>query len=95
MIVEVTVFRLHAWVDESSFLASDRRVQTELAPHQPGFVRRTTARRDADWLVLIFWADVADAEASAAAVGGHPAQVAFEAHIDAASLRTDRFETLD
>jgi hypothetical protein len=43
-IVEITTFRLAEGVTDESFLALDRRLQTELVPNQPGFLRRTTAR---------------------------------------------------
>ena len=54
-IVEVTTFRLAEGVTDESFLALDRRVQTELVPNQPGFLRRTTARHGEDWLVVTLW----------------------------------------
>jgi hypothetical protein len=62
-VVEVTTFQLAAGTDVESFLRSDRRVQTELVPNQPGFLRRTTARRGADWLVVVLWASQSDASA--------------------------------
>ena len=55
-IVEVTTFRLAEGVTDESFLALDHRVQTELVPNQPGFLRRTTARHGDDWLVVTLWA---------------------------------------
>ena len=49
------MFRLAEEVTDSSFLALDRRLQTELVPNQPGFLRRTTARHGDDWLVVTLW----------------------------------------
>jgi len=45
-VVETTSFRLALGANEDAFLALDRRVQTEVIPNHPGFIRRTTARRD-------------------------------------------------
>ena len=69
-VVEVTTFRLSKETDVGSFLAIDKRVQTELVPNRPGFMRRTTARRDADWLVVTLWAS----EEAAAAFAVAPAR---------------------
>jgi heme-degrading monooxygenase HmoA len=93
-LVETTTFRLAPGSDEQAFLHSDRRVQTELVPNQPGFLRRTTARNDDRWLVLSLWANLEQAEAFAALAGGHEVQLEFEQHIDAASVTTCRYETL-
>jgi hypothetical protein len=54
-IVEITVFHLVPDADEGSFLAADRRVQAELVPFAPGFIRRTAAREGVAWLVLTLW----------------------------------------
>jgi heme-degrading monooxygenase HmoA len=97
-VVEVTTFQLAAGTDVESFLRSDRRVQTELVPNQPGFLRRTTARRGADWLVVVLWASQSDASAFHESVRGdpvHPAQAEFERHLDRASLVMRRYDTLD
>jgi hypothetical protein len=94
-IVEISAFSLLPGADEQAFLASDRRVQTELVPIQPGFMRRTTARGDGGWLVVTLWYSRENASAFDAVADGHPVQVEFEGHIDPTSVRTKRFETLD
>jgi heme-degrading monooxygenase HmoA len=94
-IVEVSTFRLAAGTDVPSFLALDKRVQTELVPNQPGFMRRTTARRDADWLVVTLWASEEAAAAFAEASAGDPVRTAFEGSLAPGSLTTNRYTTLD
>jgi heme-degrading monooxygenase HmoA len=94
-IVEVTTFRLAEGVSDVSFLALDRRVQTELVPNQPGFLRRTTARHGDDWLVVTLWASEDDAAAFQRATEGHPLQVEFEQAGEAGSVHLTRYETLD
>jgi hypothetical protein len=94
-LVETTTFRLAPGTDVDAFLASDRRVQTELVPNQPGFLRRTTARHGDDWLVLTLWWSVDLAEAFTAVAVGHEVQVEFESHLEPGSVVTHRYETLD
>ena len=93
--VEVTTFWLAPGVSDDDFLALDRRLQTELVPNQPGFLRRTTARRGGGWLVVTLWASEAHAAAFDEATAGHDLREAFTAHVDAASLTSARFDTLD
>jgi heme-degrading monooxygenase HmoA len=94
-VVEVATFRLAAGTDVPSFLAIDKRVQTELVPNQPGFMRRTTARRDPDWLVVTLWASEEAAAAFAVASADHPVRAAFEGTVEPGSLTTNRYATLD
>jgi hypothetical protein len=94
-IVEVTTLRLAAGVSDEEFLALDRRVQTELVPNQPGFLRRTTARRGGDWLVVTLWASDDDATAYDRAVEGHPLQVEFARAAEAGTVHQARYTTLD
>ena len=94
-IVEITTFRLAEGVSEESFLALDRRVQTELVPNQPGFMRRTTARHGDDWLVVTLWSTEDAAAAFQRAVEGHPLQVLFEHALEAGTFHLARYATLD
>jgi len=94
-VVEVAMFRLAEGTDVSSFLAIDKQVQTELVPNRPGFLRRTTARRGADWLVVTLWASEEAAAAFAAASTGDPVRAAFEDSQEPGSLTANRYTTLD
>jgi hypothetical protein len=94
-VVEITTFRLADDAEEAAFLAADKVVQTELVPNQPGFMRRTTARRGRHVVVVTLWGRKVDAAAFETVAKGHPLQVAFESHLDAASISTSRYETLD
>jgi hypothetical protein len=63
-VIEIMRFRLPPGADEAAFLAADRRVQEEFAYHQPGLLRRTTARgQDGGWIVIDLWRSAADADA--------------------------------
>ncbi len=94
-VVAVTTFRLVEGADESAFLQADRRVQTELVPNQPGFMRRTTAHRGHDWLVVTLWRDEEAAIAFDVLASTHEVQREFDAFVNAASVATSRFDTLD
>jgi heme-degrading monooxygenase HmoA len=94
-IVEIVTFRLAAGMTEEAFLALDRRVQTELVPNQPGFMRRTTARHGDEWLVVTLWASEDAAGSFQRAAEGDPLQVAFEQAAEAGTFHLARYVTLD
>lgn len=94
-IVEVTTFRLVEGMTDASFLALDRRVQTELVPNQPGFMRRTTARHGDDWLVVILWSAEDAAAAYERTTEGHPLHEEFVGAMEAGTFHLTRYVTLD
>jgi heme-degrading monooxygenase HmoA len=94
-VVEVTTFRLAESVADDTFLALDKRLQTELVPNRPGFLRRTTARHGDQWLVVTLWGSEADAAAFARGTEDDPLQVEFAGIVEAGSLHLTRYETLD
>ena len=95
-IVEVTTFRLAEGVTDESFLALDRRLQTELVPNQPGFLRRTTARHGDDWLVVTLWSteDAAGAFQRSRRGASAPGRVRARTSRPA-RFHLDRYATLD
>jgi len=95
VIVETCTFTLVPGTADADFLAADRRVQTELVPNQPGFLRRTTAHRDGRWLVVTLWATEEDAARFADVAARHPLAAAFERYVTPDSTRADRYDTLD
>ena len=94
-IVETQTFRLAPGADVTDFLASDKRVQTELVPNRPGFVRRTTAHRGEAWLVVTLWGSEDAAAAFEEVADGHPVQTEFLSHLEPDSISVHRYETLD
>ena len=94
-VVEVTTFRLAEGVSDESFLALDKRIQTELIPNRSGFLRRTTARHGGEWLVLTLWWSEDDAAAFSRETEDDPLQMEFAQAVEAGSLHLTRFETLD
>jgi len=96
-VIETLTFRCAEGVDESAFLAADRRVQTEFVPNLPGFLRRTTARRlDGEgWIVVTLWEGPSDAAEAASLAAADPAVQALESLIEPGSVLVGRFETLE
>ncbi len=94
-VVEITTLRLAEGVSEDAFVALDHRVQTELVPTRPGFLRRTTARRGDEWLVVTLWASEEDAAAYERAVADDALHLGFEGAAEAGSLHQSRYLTLD
>lgn len=96
MLIETTTFHLSHNSDDTAFLSADRRVQTEVVPNQPGFLRRATARdADGDWIVIVLWDSEADADAAAGEAAAHPATAEFSRLIDGSTLSRRRYTTLD
>lgn len=94
--IEIMTFRLDPAAGQAAFLEADRRVQTEFAYHQPGLLRRTTARGDdGEWVVIDLWRSVADADACDERWRVDPVAAAFMALVDDSSVRTRRFAELD
>ena len=94
-VVEVTTFRLADGESDETFLALDKRLQTELIPNRTGFLRRTTARHGAEWLVVTLWWSEDDAAAFARDTEDDPLQVEFARAVEAGTLHSTRYETLD
>jgi hypothetical protein len=95
-VIEIMRFRLPPGADEAGFLAADRRVQEEFAHHQPGLLRRTTARgQDGGWIVIDLWRSAADADACDVRWEADPVTQAFMALLDRSSVTTERYEQLD
>jgi hypothetical protein len=94
--IELMRFRLAPGADEETFLEADRRVQSHFAYRQPGLLRRTTARgADGAWIVIDVWRSGPDADAASARWDHDPVTAAFMLFVDAASVATERFVTLD
>jgi heme-degrading monooxygenase HmoA len=93
--VEVTTFRLAEGVSDESFVALDKRLQTELIPNRSGFQRRTTARHGQEWLVVTLWWSEDDAAAYYRETEGDPLQAEFARVVEAGTLHSTRYETLD
>lgn len=92
MVLEVTTFRLLADVDDETFLARDKAVQTEVFPNSPGFLRRTTAKSaDGEWLVVVLWGTETDIDEFNARILTNDVQMEFDELIDRSSIKSTRY----
>jgi hypothetical protein len=95
-VIEILRFRLAAGADEAEFLAADRRLQREFASHQPGLLRRTTARgSNGNWIVIDRWRSAADADACDRRWDSDPVAQAFMEFLDRSSVVTERYTPLE
>ena len=96
MVIDVTTFRLAAGA--STRTTSWRRTaagRPSWCRTVSGFVRRTTARRGGEWVVITLWASEADAAAFEADTAAHEVRRVFDEHVAAESRRALRYDTLD
>ena len=95
-LIQTMTFRLATDTADRDFLAADRRVQSEFFYGQPGIVRRTTGRgQDGEWIVIVLWGSARDADAAETAGRADPAVKQFDATVDASTVVTKTYETLD
>jgi hypothetical protein len=95
-VIEILTFHLRADMTEAEFLAADRGVQMEFAYHQPGLMRRTTARgTDGEWVVLDLWRSDDDADESDRRWATDPVAQHFMSFVDPKSVHVRRYATLD
>jgi hypothetical protein len=72
-VFDVIMMRLAPGTDDA-WLAAETRVQTEVAYHQPGFLRRMVGRHDdGRWMVIQMWDSPEHAASGARAIDASPA----------------------
>lgn len=96
MLIEVVTFRSVTGTSETELIERDARAQTGFYYLQPGLVRRTLARgADGEWAVVTLWDSAPDADAALERAKTDPVASDFWSVIDAASVDTRRYESLD
>ena len=94
--ITILSFRLVPGADEAAFLAADKRVQGEFAYHQPGLMRRTTARApEGEWVIVDLWRSAEDADRCDAVWGQDLVTADFMTFVDAPTVRSSRYFELD
>ena len=95
-VIEVVTLTVKDGVTMSEFALLDKAVEREHVSHQPGFVsRESAAGDDGEWLVIVRWRSVEDADASMSTFMDAPAAAEFVASIDASSMVMKRYTKLD
>jgi heme-degrading monooxygenase HmoA len=92
VVIEIVTFRLAAGTSVAGFKTLDRAVELQHVAKQPGFISRESAAGDnGEWLVVVHWRSVRDAEASMASFASAPAAQSFMAQIDAPTMTMRRY----
>lgn len=94
-VIEVVTFKLKAGVAAAEFAPIDKALEREHVARRPGFVSRESAHgADGEWLVIVHWQSVKDADASMATFEKAPAAAQFMSKIDASTMRMKRHQRL-
>ena len=92
VVIEIVTFKLGPGTSAAAFQPLDRAVEVQHVSKQPGFISRESAAGDnGEWLVVVHWKSVKDADASMANFATAPAAQAFMAKLDAATMTMRRY----
>lgn len=91
-VIEIATFNLKEGVAPDDFRPLDKAVEVQHVSQQPGFLSRQSAAGDnGEWLVIVHWDSVENAEASMASFGNAPAAAEFMANMDATTMSMKRY----
>lgn len=92
-VIEVVTFKLKTGVAAAEFAAIDKAVEREHVAKQAGFVSRESAHgADGEWLVIVHWRSMKDADASMASFEKAPAAAQFMSKIEASTMSMKRYQ---
>lgn len=93
VVIEIVTFKLAPGTTAATFQPLDHAVEVQHVSKQPGFISRESAAGDnGEWLVVVHWKSVKDAEASMASFATAPAAQPFMAKLDASTMTMRRYE---
>ncbi|MGL6260328.1 antibiotic biosynthesis monooxygenase family protein [Vibrio sp. WXL103] len=91
-VIEVITFYLQEDVNFDEFRPLDKAVETDHVAKQPGFLARETAiAEDGQWLTIVYWESLEDAEASAQSFMEAAAAEPFLEHIDTDTMTSQYY----
>lgn len=91
-VIEIAHFRLKEGVSLEEFRPLDKAVESQHVSKQPGFISRESAvADDGEWLVIVRWRSVADADASMSSFANAPTAGEFMSKIDASTMTMKRY----
>ncbi|MEM6342261.1 MAG: hypothetical protein AAF927_00220 [Bacteroidota bacterium] len=94
-IMEVTTFSIDSAADPNKFAQLDKAVENDFTSQQPGFIKRQSGIDDkGDYVVVVFWESVKDAEASMAKFMGDASVADYAQMIDGPTMKMARY-TMD
>ncbi|GHB77448.1 hypothetical protein GCM10008107_28740 [Psychrosphaera saromensis] len=91
-VIEVASFNLNKDVTYQEFSVIDKTVEKEHVSKQPGFISRETAKGEkGEWLVVVHWETLKDADASMNSFMQAKAASTFMSKIDTSSMIMKRY----
>ena len=97
-VIETMTFKLRDGADEETFLAVDKRLQSDFAYQQTGLVRRTIARglgaQSDEWVVVDLWWAAEHADACAQRWETDTLAQEFMSFVDRDTVDVRRYEDL-
>ncbi len=92
-VIEIAHVRLAPGATHEQFVEQNRVVETDYIPDQPGFLSRELAAGEGgEYIVVVHWSTVEDADASMARFATDPAAQDFMALIDATTMSMERYQ---
>lgn len=92
-IIEIATFKLKDGVTPDEFYPVDQAVESQHVSQQPGFISRDSAvTEDNEWLAVVHWRSMEDAEASMASFSEAPATAEFMSKLDADTMVMKRYK---
>lgn len=87
LVIEVALFRTKAGTEEAVLLDAIEESQRGFLAQCPGFIRRELAKgEDGQWLDMVYWQSLHDAQRAAQAFPTHPSARRFEHLLDVSSV---------
>jgi len=91
-ILEVTTFNISSTANVMAFAKRDAQVESDFTSKQPGFIKRQSAVDDkGNYVVVVYWNSVANAEASMIKFMSDSSVVDYAAMIDGTSMKMARY----
>ncbi|MGH8865716.1 MAG: antibiotic biosynthesis monooxygenase family protein [Burkholderiales bacterium] len=91
-VIEIVTFKLKQGVTTEEFRPLDKAVELQHVVKQPGFIsRESAAGENGEWLVVVHWRSVEDAEASMASFSSAPAAAQFMSKLDTNTMSMKRY----
>ena len=91
-IMEVTTFNIKSDANPMAFAKRDAQVESDFTSKQPGFIKRQSGVDDkGNYVVLVYWKNLADADASMNKFMGDASVSNYAQMIDAPTMKMSRY----
>jgi heme-degrading monooxygenase HmoA len=92
-VIEVATFQLKQGVTAAEFAVVDKAMERDYIAKQPGFLsREAAAGPNNEWLVIVHWKSLKDADASMASFEKAAPTGAFMAKLDTSTVSMKRYQ---